>query len=181
MHLNHDLSTSYVIGDKFMPLANLSSKEIRIRHTNNELITKLCCVVCFGLSHRNVLVANGWDVLAASSYIVWMPALQHPRGWLDMQYLAAATIPYVWPQLTTPKLGELRSQLLPMQSTLFLILRSSSMSELLIKIKNGVDRMGRSQEQSSPNLEVGQWESCGYFHLRILKFWWCHQWHVNRI
>jgi len=26
---------------------------------NNELITGLCCVVCFGLSRRNVLLANG--------------------------------------------------------------------------------------------------------------------------
>ena len=42
----------------------------------------LCCV--FSSSRRNVSAAN---VLAASSYIVWMPALQHPRGWLDMQYL----------------------------------------------------------------------------------------------
>jgi hypothetical protein len=29
------------------------------------------------------------------------------------------------------------------------------MNELLLKIKNGVDCMGRSREQSSPNLEVG--------------------------
>ncbi len=40
--------------------------------------------------------------------------------------------------------------------------------------------VSRSRERSSLNLE-GQWESCGYFYLRILKFWWCHQWHVNRI
>ena len=39
--------------------------------------------MCFGSSRQNVLVANSLDVLAASSYIVWMPALQHPRGWLD--------------------------------------------------------------------------------------------------
>jgi len=43
----------------------------------------LCCVFCS--SRWNVSAAN---VSAASSCIVWMPALQHPRGWLDMQYLA---------------------------------------------------------------------------------------------
>jgi hypothetical protein len=41
-----------------------------------------------------------------------------------------------------------------MQLTPFLILRSSSLIELLIKIKHGVDRMGRNQERSSLNLGV---------------------------
>ena len=92
----------------------------------------------------------------------------------------ADNLPYAWPQSTTPELGELRSWLLPMRSTLFLILRSSSMIELLFEIKYQVNHMSRSRERSSPNLEVGQWVSCGYFYLKILKFWWCHQWHVNR-
>ena len=52
---------------------------------------------------------------------------------------------------------ELCSQLLPVQSTPFLILRSSSRIELLLKINNGVDRMARSQERSSLNLVVVNW------------------------
>ncbi len=32
---------------------------------------------------------SGKFVLAASSYVMWMPLLQHPRGWLGMQYLAS--------------------------------------------------------------------------------------------
>ena len=47
----------------------------------------LCCVFwlvspkCLGGKSRR-------QVSAASTYDVWMRSLQHPRGWLDMQYLA---------------------------------------------------------------------------------------------
>ncbi len=35
------------------------------------------------------LAEMSWrQVSAASTYVVWMPLLQHPRGWLDMWYLA---------------------------------------------------------------------------------------------
>ena len=50
-------------------------------------------------------------------------------------------LPYIWPQLATPKLGEL-SQVPLGRQTYFLILWSSSMSELLHRIKNGVNCMG---------------------------------------
>ncbi len=35
------------------------------------------------------------QVSAASTYIMWMPSLQHPRGWLDMQHLVGITMDLV--------------------------------------------------------------------------------------
>ncbi len=88
-------------------------------------------------------------------------------------------VPHVWPQLATPKLGELISQIPLVQWPYVLILLSSSLSELLNRIKNKVNCMGRSWDISSPNLGVGWMRDSFNFYLRILKFWWCHQWHVT--
>ncbi len=86
---------------------------------------------------------------------------------------------YVWPQLTTLKLRKLRSQLLPMKLTPSLILSHSPLGELWNRIKNKDTCWGRSWQRSSLNSEVGWWESCDYFYLRVLKFWCCHQWHLT--
>ena len=75
--LNIDATQWWLIGVYKVTLLRWSA--------NNELITGLFCVVCFGSSRWNVSAAN---VSVASSYIVWMPVLQHTRGWLDMQYPA---------------------------------------------------------------------------------------------
>jgi len=121
------------------------------------------------LSLRCPLVILSHELVVALPFAVL--SLRHPLVNLSHQLVVASSllVPYVWPQLTTPKLRELRSQLLPMQFTPFLIFRSSSMRNLLLKIKNGVNCMGRSQERSSLNLEVGQWESCGYFHFSFFE------------
>ncbi len=44
----------------------------------------LCVLACLAKMSRRHLSA-------ASTYVVWMPLLQHLRGWLDMQYLAHIT------------------------------------------------------------------------------------------
>ncbi len=72
-----------------------------------------------------------------------------------------------WPPLNW---GSFVLSFCPYNCLRFLILSHSSPSELWDRIKNGVNCMGRSQEQSSLNSEVGRWESCGYFYLRVLKF-----------
>ncbi len=47
----------------------------------------LCCV--FWLVSPKCLGGKSWrKVSAASTYVMWMQSLQHPRGWLDMRHLA---------------------------------------------------------------------------------------------
>ncbi len=47
----------------------------------------LCCVFWL-VSPKCLSGKSRRQVSAASTYVVWMPSLQHPRGWLDMRYLA---------------------------------------------------------------------------------------------
>ncbi len=91
-------------------------------------------------------------------------------------------LPYVWPQLTTPKLMELRFRLLPMRSTPFLIPRSSSIwVSCSLRSKTESIAWVEAKNEAPSIWRWGDERVVLIFYLRILKIWWCHQWHVSRI
>ncbi len=69
-------------GEEHIP-ENLHSEKVAFG-TWADHLPMLCCVFWLILSK----CLSGKFVLVASSYVVWMPVLRHPRGWLGMQYLA---------------------------------------------------------------------------------------------
>ncbi len=151
------------------PLAPQATIPTKPRHTSQSYIVVRRLVWEFGYrmtgrGQSNKRKGGGWFWVPSA----WSFVFKIARQKLAKHKGPSKLVLYIWPQLTTPKLGSL-SQAPPGQWPYFLILSLSSLGELWDRIKNGFNCMGRSWDMSSPNLEV---EWMREFWLFLLKGIW---------